>query len=166
MKTNTEEIAALIRSAPIGQYIGDNGAAILAERAAQKLDLQDDEVLCEKGIVTNCFYIVTKGRLAITTEVKGQQSPVILHVLEKGDLVGELSFIDGSPHADTVRSLGNSCVISFNKADISPLIQDNPDLIFNFMRAVIKRVHSTLTAINRQQNELLTYIQTGGRGRL
>lgn len=166
MTKNTEEITQLIYNAPIGQYIGEHGAKILAEKAAQKLVLEDDEVLCEKGVSTNSFYIITKGRLAITSEPKDKQAPAILHVLEKGDLVGELSFIDGSGHADTVRSLGNSCVISFNKADIDPLIKENPELIYNFMRAVIKRVHSTLTAINRQQNELFTYIQTGGRGRL
>ena len=166
MKSNIDEIAVLIHNAPIGKYIGESGAKILAEKAAQKIDLDDDEILCEKGISTNSFYIVTKGRLAITGDVKDKKTPAILHVLEKGDLVGELSFIDGSAHSDTVRSLGRSCVISFNKADITPLINDNPELIFNFMRAVIKRVHSTLTAINRQQNELFTYIQTGGRGRL
>lgn len=166
MKTNTEELTQLIYNAPIGQYIGENGARILAEKVAQKLDLEDDEVLCEKGVSTNSFYIVTKGRLAIISQAKEKLTPAILHVLEKGDLIGELSFIDGSGHADTVRSLGNSSVISFNKANIDPLISENPELIFNFMRAVIKRVHSTLTAINRQQNELLTYIQTGGRGRL
>ncbi|NMM38110.1 MAG: cyclic nucleotide-binding domain-containing protein [Glaciimonas sp.] len=166
MKTKTEELTKLIYNAPIGQYIGENGARTLAEKAAQKLDLEDDEVLCEKGVSTNSFYIVTKGRLAITSVAKEKQTPAILHVLEKGDLVGELSFIDGSAHAETVRSLGNSSVISFNKADIDPLISENPELIFNFMRAVIKRVHSTLTAINRQQTELFTYIQTGGRGRL
>lgn len=166
MKSNTTEIAELIRNAPIGQYIGADGATILAECAAQKIDLADDDVLCEKGISTNCFYIVIKGRLAITGVVKDKQSAPILHVLEKGDLVGELSFIDGSAHPDTVRSLGNASVISFNKADIDPLITSNPVLIFNFMRAVIKRVHSTLTTINRQQHELVAYIETGGRGRL
>ncbi|MDP1645290.1 MAG: cyclic nucleotide-binding domain-containing protein [Thiobacillus sp.] len=166
MTTKTEEIATLIYSAPIGQYIGENGAKILADHAAQKLDLNDDEVLCEKDISTNCFYIVAKGRLAITYETKDKPTPTILHILEKGDLVGELSFIDDSPHTNTVRSLGNSCVISFNRADLEPLIKDHPELMFNFMRGVIKRVHSTLTAINRQQNELLDYIQTGGRGRL
>ena len=166
MKDNIQEIAALICNAPIGQYIGEEGATILAQHAAQKIDLQDDEVLCEKGVSTNCFYIVTKGRLAITSVARERDRTTVLHILEKGDLVGELSFIDGSGHADTVRSLGTSCVISFNQDDIFPLIKDHPELIFNFMRAVIKRVHSTLTAINRQQNELLAYIQTGGKGRL
>ena len=166
MKSSIDEIAALIYNAPIGKYIGESGAKILAQRAAQKLDLEDDEVLCEKGVSTNSFYIVTKGRFAITTEARDKQTPAIVHVLEKGDLVGELSFIDGSAHAETVRSLGSSGVVSFNKSDIDPLIQENPDLIFNFMRAVIKRVHGTLTAINRQQSELQAYIQTGGRGRL
>ena len=166
MKATTQEIAALICNAPIGQYIGEEGATILAQRAAQKIDLQDDEVLCERGVSTNCFYIVTQGRLAITNAVKDKDRTTVLHILEKGDLVGELSFIDGSGHADTVRSLGNASVISFNQDDIFPLIKDHPELIFNFMRAVIKRVHSTLTAINRQQNELLAYIQTGGKGRL
>jgi CRP/FNR family cyclic AMP-dependent transcriptional regulator len=166
VKANTQEIATLICNAPIGQYIGEEGATILAQHAAQKIDLQDDEVLCEKGVSTNCFYIVTKGRFAITSVARDRDRTTVLHILEKGDLVGELSFIDGSGHADTVRSLGTSSVISFNKDDIFPLIKDHPELVFNFMRAVIKRVHSTLTAINRQQNELLSYIQTGGKGRL
>lgn len=34
MKTNTEELTQLIYNAPIGQYIGENGARILAEKAA------------------------------------------------------------------------------------------------------------------------------------
>ncbi len=165
MKLTVDEITKLIRAAPIGEYIGDAGSQILAERAAQSLDLQDNEALFEKGSSTNSFYIVIEGRLAIMAEPMRTQAN-ILHILEKGDLVGELSFIDGSPHASTVRSLGHSRVISFNKSDIDPLISEHPLLVFNFMRAIIKRVHSTLTAINRQQSELLTYISTGGRGRL
>jgi len=167
MKLTVDEITKLIRAAPIGEYIGDAGSQILAERAAQSLDLQDNEALFEKGSSTNSFYIVIDGRLAIMSDaMRDQANPNILHILEKGDLVGELSFIDGLPHASTVRSLGHSRVISFNKSDIDPLISEHPLLVFNFMRAIIKRVHSTLTAINRQQSELLTYISTGGRGRL
>jgi CRP-like cAMP-binding protein len=38
----------------------------------------------------SCFYIVGEGRLALVKEKKKDKSPQILHVLEKGDLVGEL----------------------------------------------------------------------------
>jgi len=167
MKLTIDEVTKLIRDAPIGEYIGDAGSKILAERAAQNLDLLDNEALYEKGSSTNSFYIIIEGRLAIMSDpIRDRANPGILHVLEKGDLVGELSFIDGSSHGSTVRSLGQSRVISFNKSDIDPLINEHPLLVFNFMRAIIKRVHSTLMAINAQQSELLTYISTGGRGRL
>lgn len=166
MKNDVEVVAELIRNAPIGQYIGELGAKVLSERAAKMIDLADNEVLCEKGVANDFFYIVAKGRLAMVSESADRSNSAILHIYEKGDLIGELTFIDDLPHANTVRSLGNAYVVSFNKTDLAPLITEQPELMYNFMRAVIRRVHSTLTAINRHQSELLTYIQTGGRGRM
>ena len=161
-----DRIAALIYEAPLGEYIGRDGAGILAAHSANERRLKDKEFLCRKGETTSTFYIVTEGRLALIREGVNERKEIILHVLEKGDLVGELSFIDQTPHALSVGALGDAAVLCFNAEDIKPLITEHPVLIYNFMRAVIKRVHHVVDTLGEHELEMRQYIMSGGRGRL
>ena len=161
----TERVRDLIIEAPLGQYIGNEGAQILAERAALEIRLSNDDFLYHRGDEANSFYIVTKGRIAIGRE-RDNRTMRIFHVLEKGDLLGELSFIDGTPRTVSAAALGDACVLCFDAEDIRPLVYEHPKLTFDFMRAVVKRVHRTVSAIGQQQMDLADYISSGGRGRL
>jgi CRP/FNR family transcriptional regulator, cyclic AMP receptor protein len=158
-------IAAVIYNAPLGEYIGRDGAGILATHSGDERRLKDKEFLFRKGETTSSFYIVTEGRLALVREKINEDKEIILHVLEKGDLVGELSFIDQTPHAMSVCSLGDAAVLCFRADDIKPLITEHPELIYNFMRAVIKRVHELVDTLGEHEMEMRQYILSGGRGR-
>lgn len=160
-----DRIAAVIYEAPLGEYIGRDGAGILAAHAADERRLKDNEYLFRKGETTSSFYIVTEGRLAIVREKTTGPKEIILHVLDKGDLVGELSFIDETPHTLSVTALGDAAVLCFNAEDIKPLITEQPELIYNFMRAVVKRVHLLVNTVRDHEMEMLQYIMTGGSGR-
>ncbi|AMG31849.1 cyclic nucleotide-binding domain-containing protein [Grimontia hollisae] len=164
-KPDQTNIVRLIMEAPIGQYIGEDGAKVLAQQAATEITLQDGEFLYRVGDAANSFYIVNSGRLAMCRENKNTGKINLLHTLHQGDLIGELSFIDGEPRSISVQALGVSSVLCFNREDIDPLITTHPTLVFDFMRAVVKRVHHTVTAIGQQQAELADYIATGGKGR-
>ncbi|BAO80992.1 cAMP-binding protein - catabolite gene activator and regulatory subunit of cAMP-dependent protein kinase [Serpentinimonas raichei] len=161
-----ERIANLIYQAPLGEYIGRDGAAIMAAHAGSELRVKDQEFLFHQGDMTNSFYIVTEGRLGLVREKTETRREITVHVLEKGDLVGELSFIDQTPHDLSVRALGNAAVLCFKAGDIQPLITQHPQLVYNFMRAVVKRVHAVVTTLAEHEMELQQYIQTGGRGRM
>ena len=155
----------MIYEAPLGEYIGREGAGILAEHVASERRLMGDEFLYRKGEEARSFYIVTEGRLALVRERNNVGKEIIVHVLEKGDLTGELSFIDQLPHTLSARALGEAAVLCFDADDIKPLITEHPTLIFNFMRAVIKRVHTVVATVGEHEMELRQYIATGGRGR-
>ncbi len=165
-RPDVEQVKKLIMDAPIGSYIGEEGAAIMAERACSEIHLKDGEYLFHKGEKTTSFYLVAEGRLARIKERKNGKKTRILHTLEKGDLVGELSFIDDSDHALSVIVLGDATVLQFKAENIKPLITEHPQVMFDFMRAVIKRVHHTVTEISKQQLALSEYIGTAGKGRL
>lgn len=166
-KPDIDAIKNLILDAPIGRYIGDRGAQIFAKCADCIDDLADNAFLFKEGETTSSFYIVTEGRLAIVkTKKKNDSKPRILHILEKGDLIGELSFIDDTHHTASVMAIGDAQVLEFKAEKITPLILQEPQLMFDFMRAVIKRVHQTVSAINKQQQALSDYIATSGKGRL
>lgn len=164
-KPNAEQVVQQIIDAPIGSYIGEEGAQILAQHAARTESLNDGAFLYHQGDTANSFYMVTTGRLAFVRENQSTGKNTLLHVLEKGDLIGELSFIDGEPRSVSVQALGDASVLCFDRQDIEPLIDEHPKLIYNFMRAVVKRVHHTVSAIGQQQSDLAHYIATGGRGR-
>ncbi|WP_434358768.1 cyclic nucleotide-binding domain-containing protein [Parasalinivibrio latis] len=164
-KPNVESIARLIMDAPIGQYIGESGAQVLAQHAAREIKVSNGDFLYREGDAANSFFIVMSGRLAFCKENKGSTKTSLLHVLEQGDLIGELSFIDHDPRTVSVQALGDAAVLCFERGDIDPLIESHPKVVFDFMRAVVRRVHHTVSAIGQQQAELADYIATGGRGR-
>lgn len=165
-KPDKKKVKDLIMQAPIGKYIGEKGAEILAERASGEGVVADNDFLFHEGETDNSFYMITSGHLALVKERKNKsKKPRTLHVLDKGDLIGELSFIDDTPHSVSVIALGEAKVICFKADDIRPLIIDEPQLMFDFMRAIIKRVHRTVADIGKQQMALSDYISTGGKGR-
>ncbi|GEM_PF-263364 len=162
---DVEEVRKLIEEAPIGQYIGAEGAKLFAERAKGIINLDDGDYLFRAGETTDSFFIVRSGCLARIKERAPSQRPKIIHTLHQGDMVGELSFIDQTHHSLSVIALGTASVVQFTAEDIFPMLEEHPKLMFNFMRAIIKRVHHTVADISQQENALLEYIQSGGKGR-
>ncbi len=158
-----ERVARTIYEAPLGKYMGRDGSEVLAQYAGAELELHDREPLYRKGEPGKAFYIVTRGRLAMVREGTDHRKELILHVLEEGDMTGELTFVDGTQHTVTCIALGDASVLTFEVKDVNYLIENHPYVVYNFMRAVIVRVHQTNAAISRQQQELAEYISTGGR---
>lgn len=165
-KPDAKQVKALIMEAPIGEYIGEAGAQILSQHACCEDDLKDGEFLFHQGEMESCFYIIAKGRVALVKERKKKgKRPHVLHMLEKGDMVAELSFIDDTAHTASAMALGDVSVFSFKDKDMRPLILKEPQFMFDFMRAVIRRVHGAISTIGKQQMALSDYIASGGKGR-
>lgn len=165
-KPDVAQTKKLIMNAPIGDYIGEDGAQILAERACNTIRLRDGDYLFRQGDETTSFYLVESGRLALLKNGEKGRDARVLHTLQQGDLVGELSFIDDTPHVRSIIAIEDVTVLQFRAKDIRPLINEHPQLMFDFMRAIIKRVHHTMQDITKQQLALADYISTGGKGRL
>ncbi|MCK5813350.1 MAG: cyclic nucleotide-binding domain-containing protein [Cocleimonas sp.] len=162
-----EEIKQLILNAPIGKYIGDHGAQVFAEHADKEITIKPNEYLYHHGELENHFYIITSGKLSYVKENITKDKPArVLETLEQGDLIAELSFIDDTPHTTSCMAFSEATVICFQANDIRPLIIQEPRVMFDFMRAVIKRVHHTVSKISKQQLALSDYVSTAGRGQL
>lgn len=158
-----DRAARAIYEAPIGEYVGRAGAEVLAQYAGAELTLTDRETLFRAGDPGDAFYIVTGGRLALVREGNDQNPEVIIHVLDRGDLVGEQSFLGGTRHAVTCLALGDARVLQFRVDDMTPLIEEHPRVLYDFMRGVIVRVHHTAASITRQRLALEDYLASAGR---
>ena len=165
-KPEIEKVKSLIINSPIGEYIGEKGADILSQNACCENDIKDGDFLFHKGEFERCFYLIAKGRVALVKERKKKDKrPHILRMLQTGDMVAELSFIDDTPHSASAMAFGDVSLFSFKDEDIRPLILKEPQFMFDFMRAIIKRVHSAISAVGKQQMALSDYIASGGKGR-
>src|SRR5687768_3474520 len=85
----------LVRNSALAVELTGDQCAVLADLMSIR-DLADGEVLVKQGASDDQLYAVVSGALAVAREVDGQW--ISLHVLTKGDLAGELAFMDGRPH--------------------------------------------------------------------
>ncbi|WGK69575.1 cyclic nucleotide-binding domain-containing protein [Candidatus Haliotispira prima] len=160
------ELKEFIHKAPIGQYLGLRGCETLAKSVSAEKTLKNDEYLYRGGDKSDCFFMVASGRLALCMEDPKINRNRIIHVIEAGDLVGELSFVTEDAHKISVQSIGQSSVYVFGRKEINELYEKCPEVMFDFLKAVIKRIYTTTTSVNQQREELAAYLATGGRTKL
>ncbi|KAF0102451.1 MAG: cyclic nucleotide-binding domain-containing protein [Betaproteobacteria bacterium] len=120
-------------------------------------ELKDGDILIEEGKVDNRLHLVVDGNLAVSRKTGGEEW-VILHVLRRGELAGELGFIDGEPHSATLRAVGPARVFSLERDHFESLLESKPLLVYRVMRAILRGVHNTLRRMNVQQMEMTNYI--------
>jgi CRP-like cAMP-binding protein len=125
--------------------------------------LDAGEVLFEESQVDETVYIVISGKLAVTKQTGGG-ADTILHIIQDGDLAGEMGFVDGTPHSATVKAVTPAQVVSLHRGTFESLLDTHPRVVYDVMRAIIRRVHGTLRRMNFQYVEMTNYItRTHGR---
>jgi len=155
------DLCKVVGDSPLGEDISVDDCRVLAGIVKLRR-LEDGEVLFDEGAVDNTVYLITQGRLAVTKG--GGEQATTLHVLEKGDLAGELSFVDGTPHSATLMALGPAEVMALERGPFEALIEAHPHLVYHVMRTIVRKVHSTLRRMNMQYIEMANYItKTHGR---
>lgn len=120
------------------------------------LDLADGEILVKSGASDNRVYAVVSGALGVSRETDGEWHN--LHVLTKGDLAGELGFMDGRPRYAALRALGPTRVLSLEREKLESLLEREPLIVYRVMRAIFRVVHVILNRVAMQSSELTNYV--------
>ena len=81
-----------------------------------------------------------------------------LFTLGPGDLVGELSFIDGTRHYASLVATSPTRVFGIEREKLESLLHAHPDLVYNVMRAIVRTVHQIQRRLSMQSVELANYI--------
>lgn len=153
--TDLNSIDAL-RASKLGTELTPDQCRLLAERIKFR-DLTDGEVLLAEGSRDNHLYVIVNGALRV---VRGAGGPdeVSMFVLTTGDLVGELSFIDGTEHYAALVSRGDTRVFGLEREQLEDLLKVDADTVYRVMRAIIRTVHAIQRRLSMQQVELTNYI--------
>jgi CRP-like cAMP-binding protein len=99
---------------------------------------------------------VTSAVLSARQERDDRTRPLL--TLTAGDLVGELSFIDETPHYASLVALSPTRVFGLEREKLESLLLVDPDIVYRVMRAIVRTVHEIQRRISMQSVELTNYI--------
>jgi len=153
--SNTEQLD-MLRASKIGAELSPEQSAVLAELIRVRA-LADGEVLVAEGTRDNHLYVLVSGTLAVVRNA-GNPEEVTLFTLNAGDLVGELSFIDETPHYASLVAVGGARVFGLERGKLESLLATHPEIVYRVMRAIVRTVHEIQRRISMQTTELTNYI--------
>ena len=101
--------------------------------------------------------MIVRGALAV---VRNAETPerVTLLTLTAGDLVGELSFIDETPHYASLVATSPTRVLGLERERLEALLAKEPLVVYRVMRAIVRTVHEIQRRISMHATELTNYI--------
>ena len=101
-------------------------------KAGQREPISTGTVLIHEGKPVTALYIILDGALEVRIAARDRH----LATLGRGEIVGEMSFVDAHPPSATVRALENSLVLRISQAQLGERLQQDPGFAARFYRAI------------------------------
>lgn len=142
--------------------LNDDERRILAGAMTLR-DLKQGEVLVREGAADDHLYVVVSGVLGVVKGA-GMEEEVTLNAIRPGNMVGELSFLDGASRYASLVALSDTRVLGLGRADLEALLDTQPKVVYHVMRAIVRVVHEIQRRMSMQTAELTNYLyKTHGR---
>jgi CRP/FNR family cyclic AMP-dependent transcriptional regulator len=126
-------------------------------------DLHQGDVLVREGSADDHLYVVASGVLGVVRGA-GTEEEVTLNAIRPGDVVGELSFLDGATRYASLVALSDTRVLGLSRAALEGLLETRPRVVYHVMRAIVRVVHEIQRRLSMQTAELTNYLyKTHGR---
>ena len=91
-------------------------------------------VLTREGAAGGLAFVIASGRAEVSRDGR------LLATLAQGDVVGELSLIDGQPRSATVKALTDLEVLEIDGADLARLFKKAPTVLRKLLEALAGRL--------------------------
>jgi len=151
-----QSIVDALRSSQLATELSDEQTRTLANNLAFR-DLEPDEVLVAEGTSDNHLYVMVSGALGVVRNA-GTAEEITLFTLSAGDLVGELSFLDGTRHYASLVAIASTRVFGLEREKLESLLPTHPQIVYRVMRAIVRTVHQIQRRLSIQSVELTNYI--------
>lgn len=150
-------IAKTISETILGQDVSFEEAEVLSQAVSER-KLEKGEVLFEPDTKDETLYILVSGKLEIL-KVLGGDKTVHITTIKDGNMIGELSFIDGKEHTMRVVAKKDSCVLMLKKDAFEELVVKEPIMTYHVMRSILRYTHTLQRDINAKYLEMHRMVQ-------
>lgn len=105
---------------------------------ANKKTLDKDEILLREGDTSNAMYWLQSGQLVVTKR-RGVEEIVLGHILA-GELVGEMSFLDGEPRSASVKAVAESELVEIPREVFEKTFHGQPAWFQGLVKTLTERL--------------------------
>jgi CRP-like cAMP-binding protein len=99
-------------------------------------------VIFMKGDPGNSMIAVARGRVKICAH-SSEGKELILNIVERGGLFGEIALFDGEPRTADAIALEETDLLSLDRSKFQPFLKENPDMALRLLAVVCKRFRET-----------------------
>lgn len=107
---------------------------LLSRYGGKPVSFGKGDVIFREGDVADCFYVIRDGTIDITLGNR------VLKPLQRGDIFGEMSLIDGMPRSANAVAQTKATVIPINEEQFLFLVGKLPYFALNVMRVLAMRL--------------------------
>jgi len=137
-----------LRQLPLFSELSDEDLDDLY-RMAVPVALQAGQVLMEEGDPGDSLYIATEGRFEISKRT-GERD-VVIAGSGPGDVIGEISLLEGSPRTATVRAVGDGHLIKISREAFTQLLARSPSAALGILRTMTARLRNNETMLRQSE---------------
>ena len=107
---------------------------------------KDGEVIIKQGEPGDCLYVIQKGRVEVIDE--SGEKEIKLAELGETEFFGEMGLFEKDVRSATIRSLGESKVLTIDKKNFYKTIQKDPSIAYR----ILERMSHRLREMNKKLN--------------
>lgn len=139
----TFDWADLLRHHPIFSTLDDKRVRwLLSDEVSVERTYPPGTVILEEGEVGDSIFLIGSGSIeAVLSEEGGEK--ILLAVMRKGEIFGEMAFFEGRPRSATIRAREPCTVLEAKGPKFRNLVDEHPDIEFKLLLKVSERLRYT-----------------------
>ena len=109
-------------------------------------EYKNGEIIIKQGEDGDCLYVIQKGRVEVIDESGGEE--IKLAELGETEFFGEMGLFEKDVRSATIRSLGETRVLTIDKKNFYKTIQKDPSIAYRLLERMSFRLRETNKKIN------------------
>jgi hypothetical protein len=110
---------------------------------------KEGETIVNQGEIGNCMYVIQSGKVEVITLTDGMEAKI--NEMSEGECFGEMALFDSNIRSATVRSTGESRVLTVDKKNLLFWIQKDPSMAFRIMQTACDRIRILTDQVGRMK---------------
>ncbi|MGN7611996.1 HD-GYP domain-containing protein [Magnetococcales bacterium HHB-1] len=106
---------------------------------------KDGEMIIHEGDRAQNMFVIQRGKVEVF-RTDSKLGEVSVAILEEGEIVGEMAFLDNQPRSASVRAHGDAWILTIDKRTLMRRVLEDPFLILK----IFERMSSRVRNLNRK----------------
>jgi uncharacterized membrane protein len=157
--------AALLTEIPFFHFLDDNERVSLAAQL-EEVQIPEGQVLFNYGEPGDCLYVIRSGKAEVFFK-DDTGTRIVLEVAGAGDVVGELSLLDGGPRTASVVVTEALDALRLDRGDLDQFLRSHPAAAIDLLSTLGRRLrvsaerlrHTASRNVNVEAEDKRTTVQ-------